>query len=143
MKWLSAGIGGLLFFGASLYLGEVLAVGGGLTFHGALPGPASSNTPWSTIMVDGIVLLVGIVIGNLYGRLKILRTKGVVDVNIGGELGGMVKSIDFWLGLCAAPVVFGVVINLAHGTTLVASSVLAFQNGFFWQTVMPTKPATA
>lgn len=130
---------GVVFF----YFGEMFSQHGSVDFHGALPGEAAESLPTAGLVIDGIALVSGIVIGNFYGRLKILKSKGIKVISISRELREMTQSVDFYIGLCAAPVVFGVVIGLAGGTPLFASTVLAFQNGFFWQTVMPTKPQGA
>lgn len=95
---------------------------------------------WTSIVLQALCLLLGICFSYFYKRFSDLRTKGVQEVDIALEARGFFRSTNFWLALAASPVLFGVVIALTGQLPLGTALFIAFQNGFFWEQIMPQKP---
>jgi hypothetical protein len=96
---------------------------------------------WQRMASIAGVMLAGIVFGYFYQRFTELSRRGVQSVRIGREVKKMLSATSFYLALFASPIVFGIVIAASKGAPLFAALFLAFQNGFFWQTVMPKSAA--
>jgi hypothetical protein len=73
----------------------------------------------------------GVVLGSLYRGLKILRDAGVQRIpKVSRFLSGSFRSVDMWLGLVAAPVVYALLLQSSSGMTLAGLVVTGLQNGF-------------
>jgi hypothetical protein len=89
------------------------------------------------MVLSGFAMIAGIVFGCFYNRFTELQRHHVNRVNIGQETKVIFTSTGFYLALSASPIVFGVIMVASKGISLLPSLLLAFQNGFFWQNVMP------
>lgn len=97
------------------------------------------------MILNGVAMILGIVFGFFYQRFTDLQKEGVKEVNIKKEVSGLFRATGFYLALAASPIIFGIIISVSKGVSLTPSLLLAFQNGFFWQHVMPkgfTNPGT-
>jgi hypothetical protein len=89
------------------------------------------------MIFSGIAMLAGIIFGCFYNRFTELQKQNVTQAELGREAKAIFTSVSFYLALSASPIVFGVIIIASKGISLLPSVLLAFQNGFFWQNVMP------
>ena len=129
----------IIVFAASVVLGTYLQSRPGLQF--AVPSPAEiAQLDWVTVVLQGMALLVGIFFGHLHRTLSELRAKSVNTVDMLAVLAGLGRSTGFWTALTAAPLIFGIVIVLTGPIPLGTALFLAFQNGFFWERVIPQGP---
>ena len=78
------------------------------------------------------ITLIGIILGCFYRQLQELKKQGQ------NELPGFVSffkstflSIDFWMSLCASPLVLILIYNSNSNGSLSSLAVVAFENGFF------------
>lgn len=108
-----------------------------LGFIVASGSPGKSFVP---MIYNGIAMLLGIMFGFFYNRFAELQRAGIQKVNPKAELKTLFTATAFYLALAASPVVFGIVMIASKGVSLLAAIFLAFQNGFFWQNVMPKQP---
>lgn len=92
---------------------------------------------WKRLMAVGLVTIMGIVFGYLFTRFSELHAKQIEEVDVRTELKRMLSSTSFYLGLLVSPIVFAVIIAASKGAPMLAALLLAFQNGFFWQGIMP------
>lgn len=95
---------------------------------------------WGTIVLQGVVLIIGMLFGHFHRVLTELRAQGIATVDIRATAGDIGKSTTFWIALTAAPIIFGIVVVLSGPLPLGTALFLAFQNGFFWERVMPQGP---
>jgi hypothetical protein len=100
----------------------------------------ATNLGWIVAVIQGFVMLLGIVFSYQYARLMKLKQDGTEQFLVGPELRAMLSSTGFYLALAAAPVVYTLVVLASKGAPVETQMVIAFQNGFFWQAVMPNRP---
>ena len=87
--------------------------------------------PW----ILGLAMLVGIFAGHLYPRLNQLEHHSVLTI-----FRQALKSNVLWGAIIACPLVYAVVYVLAKDQPdSIISATLAFENGFFCQTIIDTK----
>jgi len=138
MRWLLIALA-LIVFAASLILANYIQNLPTLQF--AVPSPEEvGQLSLSTILLQALCLFIGIFFGYAHKRLSDLRSQGVQEIDVRVEIRSFFRSINFWIALTAAPMVFGVVVALSGGLPVGTGLFLAFQNGFFWERVMPEKP---
>ncbi|MHA4811893.1 hypothetical protein ACX0G9_27605 [Flavitalea flava] len=89
------------------------------------------------MVYNAIAMLLGIVFGFFYTRFSELQRQSIPIINIGAEFKNLFKATSFYLALAASPIIFGIIIGISKGISISAALLLAFQNGFFWQNVMP------
>jgi hypothetical protein len=83
------------------------------------------------IVLSFAAVIVGVVLGSLYRTLKSLGDEGKKDIgNAGRFLSRAFRSIDMWLGLVAAPLVYAVLLQSTSGMALSGLVVVGLQNGF-------------
>jgi hypothetical protein len=88
---------------------------------------------WGQLIVLIIVMLLGLVAGHLFERLK----KATGPVSILAELRGMTHNARFWMALLISPIIFmSVYILIRDRPSTIVDYLLAFQNGFWWETVL-------
>jgi hypothetical protein len=125
---------GAVFLVVSTYLAQLyVARERGQSGHFAPGTDPSSALPFVLIVV---VTLLGIVCHYLFEKLK---TSPGETINLRAELSAMVSSRQFWMALFAAPLTFNatyVLIGDASANIGVGSYLLAFQNGFFWESIV-------
>ena len=139
MKQLIIGLISIIVFTVSIVLTEYY-MRPGSSLKPALPTTAeelASDLSWERLLAIGGVTIIGISFGYLFTRFSELKAKNIQKVNILTEIKRMFSATNFYLGLCASPIVFAVIITVSKETPILASLLLAFQNGFFWQSVMP------
>lgn len=95
---------------------------------------------WTMIALQGSALIAGIFFGHVHRVLMELRAQGIQTVEIRQLFGSLGRSTGFWTGLSAAPLIFGIVVVLTGPIPLGTALFVAFQNGFFWERVMPQAP---
>jgi hypothetical protein len=95
---------------------------------------------WTMIVLQALALIAGILFGHVHRVLMELRAQGIQTVEIRQLFGSLGKSTSFWTGLSAAPLIFGVVVVLTGPIPLGTALFVAFQNGFFWERVIPQAP---
>jgi len=79
-----------------------------------------------------LLMFVGIIVGSLFQNLSAAGA----TVNIVAELKAVFSATSFWLSVCVAPfVLFSVYATVSAAPGDAASYLLAFQNGFFCQSV--------
>lgn len=73
----------------------------------------------------------GVVLGSAYRQLKKLQAAGqeVID-NAGALVSRMSRSLDLWLALASAPIVYALLLKTTAGMNLSGLIVVALQNGF-------------
>lgn len=95
---------------------------------------------WVTIGLQAVFLLIGMLFGYTHKRLTDLKAQGSESVDIKAEARAVLSSTTVWLAISAAPLVFGIVVVLTGDIPIWTALFIAFQNGFFWERVMPQKP---
>jgi hypothetical protein len=89
--------------------------------------------PFVYFVLTAFVLFVGIVFGCLFRQIKAITSGRVVIWN---EVKGVFSSPSFWAALCVSPfVLFGVYATVSTAPGDPASYLLAFQNGFFCESI--------
>lgn len=138
MKQLIIGLVSIIVFIISILLAEYY-VRPGSSLKPALPTAQDLATDfsWKRLLALGSATLVGIIFGYLFTRFSELHARNIQRVNILAEIKRMFSATNFYLALCASPIVFAVIIAASKEAPILASLLLAFQNGFFWQSVMP------
>jgi hypothetical protein len=87
----------------------------------------------STLLTAGYgfcLTLIGVALGATYRRLIKLRTAGVDKVAVRKLLGDVFTSVDFYIGLVGAPIVYGLLWQSLADISLAGLSIIALQNGF-------------
>ncbi len=107
----------------------------------ALRGDSGENllaVPTIFVVLEAGLLVLGIFCASFHQRMRQYSDAGTTQINIGADIRKMFGSTAFWLAMSAAPVIFCIIVKLTEGMSILASCIVAFQNGFFWQKVMPT-----
>jgi hypothetical protein len=95
--------------------------------------PAAKPDPWRVVLLV-VSTLLGITGGYLNTRLQ-NDTSQAVDLR--RELREMLHSPNYYRGIFASPIVFGVIYVAANQQPDdVIAFLLAFENGFFWQRIL-------
>ncbi|MEQ4718009.1 hypothetical protein [Nonomuraea sp. B19D2] len=98
----------------------------------SVPGSAPDAT-WGQLAVLVAVMVAGLVAGHLFEELK----KASGRISIIAELRGITSSPRFWMALLVGPIVFmSVYLAIKDHPHTLADYLLAFQNGFWWETVL-------
>ena len=109
------------------------------------PPPPVISVDWQRAGLIVASILIGVVCGDMYARLS-LASDSPVDVTRIAR--STVGGARFWMALCVSPFLFFATFS-AIGAEMGAPAAvfLAFQNGFFWNTVFsgfqrgsPTSP---
>jgi hypothetical protein len=96
-------------------------------------GFEGSSFPWVAFAATCVAMLIGIFFGSLYRALG--DRQG--EISIGNEVVKVVRSSSFWRALCVSPLVFLAIYTISKGLPGdIPSLLLAFQNGFFWESVL-------
>jgi hypothetical protein len=132
----------VVVFIAALLIVQFQLNGANVTF--AMPDENElQSTDWLLLGAQALLLLFGIMFGYFHRRFTLLRDGGVNTVNIFMEFRGMFSATRFYLALFAAPIVFGVILVATEGMAFMPALLVAFQNGFFCEKVMPEQPQAA
>jgi Trk-type K+ transport system membrane component len=106
-----------------------------LTYYQAAPadelGWWGERFPFISFVLTAFLLFCGILFGCLFRRIGKLE-----KINILAELKGVFSSGSFWAALCVSPFVFfGVYAVVSASPGDPSSYLLAFQNGFFCESI--------
>lgn len=74
--------------------------------------------------------ILGVILGAAYRELRQRHAAGKRRVDIGRFFKDLRSSIELWLGLLGAPVVFALLLNTTEGVDTGGLVVIALQNGF-------------
>ena len=74
--------------------------------------------------------LIGVALGATYRRLIKLRSAGVDKIPFGKLIADVFSSVDFYIGLVGAPIVYGLLWQSLIDISLAGLSIIALQNGF-------------
>jgi len=123
MKLMIMIAGALIAFGA-IFLTYYQAAGG-LGFEGG-------SFPVVAIVATAVVMILGIIFGCLFRRLSGPDR----PVNLWSEFSSVIQSSSFLAALCVSPFVFlGIYALVRDAPGDPASYLLAFQNGFFCESI--------
>lgn len=131
--WLT-GLAAILLAAILVYVLElfVLARESGTRPKFFVPG-SQSSTSWPEMALLVAVMLAGLVAGHLFEQMK--QASGTVSIT--AELRNMTHNARFWMALLIGPIVFmSIYIAIKDRPHTLADYLLAFQNGFWWETVL-------
>lgn len=75
--------------------------------------------------------IVGVVLGSLYRGLRALQQAGVTKIDQPLTfLSDIARSVDLWLGLAGAPIVYALLLQSTSGMALPGMLIVALENGF-------------
>lgn len=75
--------------------------------------------------------MLGVVLGSFYRTLQALKAGGhAVIRDASATLSRMLRSIDLWLALAGAPILYALLLQTTTGMNLSGLVVVALQNGF-------------
>lgn len=107
------------------------------SFEGSLRGTLPKATDLLMMGAQALAIVFGICFASFHYRLSTLVEQGVQSIVVGTELKMLTASTRFWLALSVAPIIFCVIVKLTDEMSGVAALIVAFQNGFFWEKVLP------
>ena len=98
---------------------------------------AIEESPTIKILIAYLITLAGVVLGTVYrnlqerklGQEKVIENSGLFFRNV-------FRSIDFWMSLCASPLVFMILYNSISNSSFSSLALIAFENGFFITLIM-------
>jgi hypothetical protein len=91
------------------------------------------NFPYASFIGTSVLLLIGIIFGTLF---RAITSKSNQRINIVSEIRDVFSDNSFWTSVCVAPFVFFAVYAVIRASPSdPASYLLAFQNGFFCESV--------
>jgi hypothetical protein len=95
---------------------------------------SATNSKWTATLLTAIfgfcVTLTGVTLGAAYRRLIKLRTAGVDKIGVQQVLRDVFTSVDFYIGIVGAPIVYGLLWQSLADISLAGLSIIALQNGF-------------
>jgi|GEM_PF-6900620 len=78
-----------------------------------------------------VATIVGVLLGGFYRNLRALKDGGATELkDPRAFIQGTLRSIDLWLGMISAPIVFSLLLKGADGMNLPGLLSVALQNGF-------------
>jgi hypothetical protein len=78
-----------------------------------------------------LATIAGVVCGSFYRELRSLQAAGTNKIeNSSAFVAGMFRSVDMWLGIAGAPIVYSLLLKATDGMSLAGLLVIALQNGF-------------
>ncbi|KQW47206.1 MULTISPECIES: hypothetical protein [unclassified Ensifer] len=106
------------------------------TFRGGA-GEELFPIPVFFVILQGVLLVLGMFCASFHQRMRAQMEQGVQNIRLRRDLRQLTSAPSFWLAMSAAPIIFCVIVKLTDGMSVAASCIVAFQNGFFWQKVLP------
>lgn len=98
---------------------------------------AESGRATAMLAIAFVCTIAGVLLGAGYRAVLRLKSQGVEEIeDFAGFLGGLLRSVDLWLGLLAAPIVFALLLKASDGMELSGLVVVALQNGFCAQLIV-------
>ena len=87
--------------------------------------------PISRLIAGFLLTIVGVVLGVTYRNLQGMKQNGVAQVaDFASFFSQLVRSIDLWIGFCAAPLIFALLMESTQGASWPGLIAVALQNGF-------------
>lgn len=75
--------------------------------------------------------IAGVVLGSFYRQLRHMQAKGRRKIgDIPAFLSGVFRSVDMWLALVSAPIVYALLLQSTDGMSLPGLLLVALENGF-------------
>jgi hypothetical protein len=75
--------------------------------------------------------ITGVVLGSAYRQLRHLQSTGVNTISdMSRFTSDLTRSIDLWLGLAGAPIVYALLLQSTNGMSLPGLLLVALENGF-------------
>ena len=75
--------------------------------------------------------IAGVILGSFYRQLRALQATGQTTIEAPLRfIAAMFRSVDMWLGLAGAPIVYALLLQSTSGMTLPGLLVVALENGF-------------
>jgi hypothetical protein len=100
------------------------------TSYGGMEAPSGSRSFFELAYGMAMTLL-GVFLGSFYRRLAELKQQKRTTIgNPKTFVKQVLLSIDLWMGLCGAPIVFGIILRSAEGMDLPGYTMVALENGF-------------
>ena len=92
------------------------------------------QTSWVAVCGLALMMFFGIFASHAFEQV---RSPHASILHIGSVIRGMVSGKPFLMSVILSPLVFNaIIIAVGENPTRISDYLLAFQNGFFWQTVM-------
>ncbi len=126
-----------VFFPAAVLIGFAITIW--FVSRSQVPGPSGAFESITSSKGTSVVLtalygfcltLIGVLLGATYRRLIKLRSAGVEKIAAKQLIGDVITSVDFYMGLVGAPIVYGLLWQSLADISLAGLSVIALQNGF-------------
>ena len=90
------------------------------------------------------VTLAGVALGSSYRELQRRQAKGHRQIkSVRSFFRSVLRSIDFWMGICASPMVFALILQSAGGASTAALTAIGLQNGFCCTGAIPIRPPSS
>jgi len=74
--------------------------------------------------------LAGVILGSAYRQLRQLQVETSTIQDVPKFLSGVLRSVDLWLGLAGAPIVYALLLQSTDGMSLPGLLLVALENGF-------------
>jgi hypothetical protein len=145
------------FFTAAVLIG--LAITTWFVSRSQVPGASGAfesvtTARWTSTLLTATygfcLTLIGVALGSTYRRLIKLRAAGTDKIAILRLLGDVFTSVDFYIGLVGAPIVYGLLWQSLSDISLAGLTIIALQNGFTSHAILdqfvnskPAEPAAA
>jgi hypothetical protein len=95
---------------------------------GMVEGSASGGLKF---LLGFAATIVGVMLGALYRRLRALQARGITNIPSARKFSkDVASSVDLWLGLVGAPIVYALLLKSSDGMDLLGLVIVALQNGF-------------
>ena len=85
---------------------------------------------WGVIAYGFLITLVGVFLGSGYRELQRQKESGKTNIVISEFFRNIFTSIDLWMGLFGAPIVYALLWKSIGDSSIAGLSVIALQNGF-------------
>lgn len=116
----------------------VFAVGGFVAFWYLAPRSASfgmfeaeGKANIGRLAISFSATIGGVVLGSAYRQLRALQAAGTnVIRDVPAFLSTLLRSVDLWLGLVGAPIVYALLLQATDGMSLPGLLLVALENGF-------------
>ncbi|GAB2678513.1 hypothetical protein [Nocardia goodfellowii] len=94
---------------------------------------AAAKVNWAQLCYAGAAMALGLLFSFIHRRAA---AAGDGAFNIGQTLEDIPRTAPFWRAFAVSPMVFGfVLVGVGDSELTITQYLLAFQNGFFWETV--------
>ncbi len=132
-QWFSGLVGVILLF-IITYIAQVYLAAKGA---GEIPNFSETDPQvWLRVALLAIFMLIGVVCNYVFDRAK-KATEDSIDIR--DELIKMLSNPKFIMAIVIAPLTFNsIYVVIGDNPQTIGDYLLAFQNGFFWQSVIST-----